>query len=76
VGTAEASAYDTPDSWRAEVRVKRIDLAGTPGLVVQGSKLLCGATGNCQIWIYRESGDQMSVPVRRQKTGNHKQNFR
>jgi hypothetical protein len=57
VSVVEASAYDTPESWLSELRVKRIDLAGTQGLAVQGSKLLCGATGNCQIWIFRKSGD-------------------
>ena len=58
VAGAEASAYDTPDSWCAELLIRRIDLAGTPGLVVQGSKLLCGATGNCQTWVFRKTGDQ------------------
>ena len=57
VAVAETSAYDTPESWLSELRVKRIDLAGKPGLAVQGSKLLCGATGNCQTWIFRKSGD-------------------
>lgn len=57
VAVAEASAYDTPESWQSELRVKRIDLAGTQGLAVRGSKLLCGATGNCQTWIFRKSSD-------------------
>lgn len=57
VAAAEASAYDTPPSWQSELRLKRVDLAGTPGLAVQGSKLLCGATGNCQTWIFRKNGD-------------------
>ena len=43
----EPSAYDTPDSWNKELRVRRVDLGGSPGIVVQGSKLLCGGTGNC-----------------------------
>jgi hypothetical protein len=45
----EQSAYDTPDSWDRELRVRLVDLGAVYGLVVQGSNLLCGATGNCQI---------------------------
>jgi hypothetical protein len=28
------------------------------GLVVRGTKLLCGATGNCQTWIFRRENDE------------------
>jgi hypothetical protein len=52
----EPSAYDTPDSWRKELRVRRVDLGGSPGMVVQGTHLLCGGTGNCQIWVFRKAG--------------------
>jgi hypothetical protein len=45
----ERSAYDEPNDWRNELRVRRVDLGSRPGLVLQGSKLLCGATGNCQL---------------------------
>src|SRR5215471_6861315 len=44
-------AYDTPDSWRKELRVRRVDLGATPGLVAQGTNLLCGGTGNCQVFV-------------------------
>ncbi len=54
----EASAFDTPESWREELRVRRVHLGDAAGLVVQGSKFLCGATGNCQTWIFRKKGDQ------------------
>jgi len=43
----EQSAYDTPDDWKKELRVRRTDLGNNPGMMVQGSKLLCGGTGNC-----------------------------
>jgi hypothetical protein len=46
-------AYDTPDSWAEELKLKKIDLGGSSGLVVQGTKLLCGATGNCQLFVFR-----------------------
>ena len=58
IGAVELSAYDTPDSWKKELRVRRVDLSGYQGLVVQGSNLLCGGTGNCQIWIFRKAGDR------------------
>lgn len=52
----EASAYDTPASWAAELRVRRVDLGAARGLIVQGTKLLCGGTGNCQTWVLRAIG--------------------
>src|SRR5215475_10356032 len=51
----DASAYDYPDDWTRELRVRRVDLGGSPGLVLQRSKLLCGATGNCQTWVFRKA---------------------
>jgi hypothetical protein len=53
----EATAFDTPDSWESELRVRRVSLGETPGLVLQGTKLLCGATGNCQTWVMHRSND-------------------
>jgi hypothetical protein len=58
IAEVERSAYDTPGSWSTELRAKRITLGHTPGLAIQGSKLLCGATGNCQTWIFRKVGDR------------------
>jgi hypothetical protein len=49
------SAYDMPKSWSAELRLRRIDLGSGPGIVVQGTSLLCGGTGNCQIWVFRKA---------------------
>lgn len=59
VAEVEQSAYDTPDSWESELRVQRIDLGATPGIIVQGSKLLCGGTGNCQTWVFRKAGEKL-----------------
>jgi hypothetical protein len=46
------SAYDSPESWRIELRVKRVDLGAVDGIVLQGTKLLCRGTGNCQIFVF------------------------
>jgi hypothetical protein len=51
----EETSFDYPDSWRSELRVRRVSLGDTDGLVIQGTKLLCGATGNCQTWVFRRS---------------------
>ena len=54
VEAVQKTAYDTPESWTAELRARKVSLGSAPGLAVQGSKLLCGATGNCQTWIFRK----------------------
>jgi hypothetical protein len=59
VAEVEQSAYDTPDSWQSELRVQRVDLGASPGIIVQGSKLLCGGTGNCQTWVFRKAGGKL-----------------
>lgn len=58
VAGVEREAYDIPDSWTSELRIRRVDLGGGPGLVAQGSQLLCGATGNCQVFVLRRVGDR------------------
>lgn len=55
IAVIERSAYDTPESWPRELRVQRIDLGTYPGVIVQGTSLLCGGTGNCQIFALRKS---------------------
>jgi len=52
----EETSFDYPDSWQAELRVRRVSLGATDGLVAGGTKLLCGGTGNCQTWVFRRSG--------------------
>jgi hypothetical protein len=51
----EQSAFDTPESWIKELHVRRVDLGAARGLLIQGTKLLCGGTANCQIWIFRRA---------------------
>jgi len=58
VKLVEASAYDMADDWTTELRVRRVDLGSSPGLVLQGSNLLCGATANCQLWVFRKVGNR------------------
>jgi hypothetical protein len=58
VAEVEQSAYDTPDDWKKELRLRRADLGNNPGLMVQGSKLLCGGTGNCQTWVFRKADNK------------------
>lgn len=58
VRQVQDSAFDIADDWQSELRVRRIDLGSNPGLIVQGTKLLCGATGNCQTWVFRKLDDK------------------
>jgi hypothetical protein len=54
----EETSFDYPDSWQSELRVRRVSLGDTDGLVIQGTKLLCGGTGNCQTWVFRRSNER------------------
>ena len=51
----EAMSFDWPDSWMSEFRVRRIPLGPEGGLILQGTKFLCGATGNCEIAVLRHA---------------------
>ena len=51
----ENSVFDTPDSWEQELLVRRVGLGAAPGVIAQGTELLCGGTGNCQIFIFRKA---------------------
>jgi hypothetical protein len=62
VKVVEGTAYDTAESWRKELRLRQVDLGRSAGLIVQGSDLLCGGTGNCQTWIFRKFKDRW-VPM-------------
>lgn len=57
----EGTSYDEPDSWEAEILVRRVSLGDAEGIVIQGKKLLCGGTGNCQIWVFRRLRDRWQV---------------
>ncbi len=50
------TAYDTPESWDAELRVRRQRVGPWFVAVVRGTSLLCGATGDCQTWLFRLEG--------------------
>jgi hypothetical protein len=58
ISGVEESAYDTSDSWGNELRAKRVDLGASPGVVLQGTNLLCGGTGNCQLFVFRKANDK------------------
>lgn len=58
VRQVQDSAFDTADDWQSELRVRRVDLGRSPGIIIQGTKLLCGATGNCQTWVFRKVDDK------------------
>jgi hypothetical protein len=49
----EQSSFDTPDAWESELRLRRVPLGGGDGLVVRGTAMLCGGTGNCETWLFR-----------------------
>jgi hypothetical protein len=49
----QETSFDWPDSWASELRARRVSLGDQEGLIVQGTKLLCGGTGNCQTWVFR-----------------------
>jgi hypothetical protein len=62
IAVVEELSYDTPESWREELRAKRVSLGSTSGIVLQGKHLLCGATGNCQIFVFRKmNGNWISL---------------
>jgi hypothetical protein len=54
----EATSFDVPDSWPSELRLRRLPLGEAEGLVIRGTRLLCGGTGNCETWVFRRSGGQ------------------
>ncbi len=48
-------AFDTPESWDEELLAARVDLGASPGIILRGTKLLCGGTGNCQLFVIRKA---------------------
>jgi hypothetical protein len=55
IDQVESTSFDIPDSWQTELRVRRISLGQLDGLIIRGSGLLCGGTGNCETWVFRHS---------------------
>ena len=52
----ELTSFDEPKSWEKEIRVRRVHLGVADGLIVQGTNLLCGATGNCKLGCFGDGG--------------------
>jgi hypothetical protein len=55
IDQVESTSFDAPDSWETELRVRRVSLGESDGLVIRGTHLLCGGTGNCETWVFRHS---------------------
>ena len=53
IGQVESTGFDTADDWQRELRARRLRLGDSEGLLVRGTRLLCGGTGNCQTWLFR-----------------------
>jgi hypothetical protein len=53
IGQVEETSFDTAEDWHAELRARRLRLGDGDGLLVRGTRLLCGGTGNCQTWLFR-----------------------
>jgi hypothetical protein len=51
----EKTSFDAPDSWEQELRIRRVAMGQADVLVVRGTSLLCGATENCQAWVFLRS---------------------
>jgi hypothetical protein len=55
IDQVQNTSFDAPDSWDTELRVRRISLGEADGLIIRGTRLLCGGTGNCETWVFRHS---------------------
>src|SRR6185437_8702566 len=58
INQVENSSFDVSDSWETELRVRRISLGQANGLIIRGTRLLCGGTGNCETWVFRQSSEK------------------
>jgi hypothetical protein len=58
INQVENSSFDVSDSWETELRVRRISLGQANGLIIRGTRLLCGGTGNCETWVFRQSSER------------------
>lgn len=55
IDQVEKTSFDVPDSWESELQVRRVSLGEPDGLVIRGTQMLCGGTGNCETWVFRRS---------------------
>ena len=53
IDQVEKTSFDVSDDWESELRIRRISLGETEGVVIRGMRLLCGGTGNCETWVFR-----------------------
>ena len=60
IDALQASAFDEPSSWLTEFRLRQIDQNRQRILIVSAAHDLCGATGNCQLWVFRRSAGHWS----------------
>lgn len=52
----KATSFDVPSNWASELVARRTKLGSSDYLIVRGSDMLCGSTGNCQTWLFRRTG--------------------
>ena len=52
IAQIEDTSFDAAEDWPAELRGRRLRLGDNDGLLVRGTRLLCGGTGNCQTWLF------------------------
>jgi hypothetical protein len=62
----EKTSFDTPDSWEDELRARRVSSGASEMLVVRGTRLLCGGTGNCQVWVFVRLKNQWKPTIGQQ----------
>jgi len=62
----ESTSFDVAESWESELRVRRQQIGGAEGLIIEGTKDLCGATGNCQTWAFRRSAGKWRAMFEKQ----------
>jgi len=53
IDQVEKTSFDFPSAWESELRVRRVSLGDMEGLLIRGTQLLCGGTGNCETWVFR-----------------------
>jgi hypothetical protein len=58
LGEIEKTCFDVPEDWAKELRLRRVPFAGGEALVLRGTNLLCGGTGNCQTWLFRRANSR------------------
>jgi hypothetical protein len=55
ITTVKQRAFDTPPDWSSELVVRWTRVGTKKLLIIRGSDLLCGGTGNCQTWVLQRT---------------------